>query len=184
MRDVGETLMIFATGGVGTLLGAAVLAAVLAASRPQWPLFQTVVGGALIICALAVCAACSTGSDSTSGGLTVTREDGSIVEFEGSVRAWCGPPRDGGGTALQLGSGVPVGQSRPGGTRETERPRTYWLSATSRPATKPLRRTSEARARSLSAAGAAIAVTRSRLRSRRLSGASSATARSFAPPAR
>jgi hypothetical protein len=81
----------------------------------------------LIICVLAVCTACSTGSDSTSGGLTVAREDGSIVEFEGSVRAWCGPPRDGGGTALQLGSGVPVSQSRPGGTRGTERPRTYWL---------------------------------------------------------
>jgi hypothetical protein len=123
MRDVGETLVIFATAGGGTLLGAAVLAA----SRPQWPLFQTLVGGALVICALAVCTACSTGSDPTSGGLTVTREDGSIVGFEGSVRAWCGPPRDGGGTALQLGSSVPVGQSRPGGTRATERPRTYWL---------------------------------------------------------
>ena len=85
------------------------------------------VGGALIICALAVCTACSTGNDSTSEGLTVTREDGSIVEFESSVRAWCGAPRDGGGTALQLGSGVPVGQSRPGGTHQTERPRTYWL---------------------------------------------------------
>ena len=82
---------------------------------------------AMIISALAVCAACSTERDATSGGLTVTREDGSIVEFEGSVRAWCGPPWDGGGTALQLGSGVPVGQSRPGGTRETERPRTYWF---------------------------------------------------------
>jgi hypothetical protein len=81
----------------------------------------------LIIGALALCTACSTGSDSPSGGLTVTREDGSTVEFEGSVRAWCGPPRDGGGTALQLGSGVPVSQSRPSGTRETERPRTYWL---------------------------------------------------------
>jgi len=123
MRNVGETLMIFATGGGATLLGAAVLAA----SRPQRPLFQKLVGGALIICALAVCTACSTGSDLTSGGLTVTREDGSTVEFEGSVRAWCGPPRDGGGTALQLGSGVPVSQSRPSGTRETERPRTYWL---------------------------------------------------------
>jgi hypothetical protein len=127
MRDVGEALVIFATSGGRTLLGAAVLAAVLAASRPQSPLFQTLGGGALVICALAVFAACSTGSDSISGGLTVTREDGSIVEFEGSVRAWCGPPRDGGGSALQLGSGVPVGQSRPGGTRETERPRTYWL---------------------------------------------------------
>ena len=39
------------------------------------------VGEALVIVALAVCTACSTGSDPTSGGLTLTREDGSIVEF-------------------------------------------------------------------------------------------------------
>jgi hypothetical protein len=123
MHDVVDTLVIFATGGGGgTLLGL-----VFAASRPRWPLFQRLAAGPLIICALAVCTACTTGSDSASEGLTVTREDGSTVEFEGPVRAWCGPPRDGGGTALQLGSGVPVGQSRPSGTRETESPRTYWL---------------------------------------------------------
>ncbi len=109
----------------GTLRGAAVLPALLAAARPQRLRFPLV--GALIVCALVFCTACSTGSDSTSGGLTVTREDGSTVDFEGSVRAWCGPPRDGGGTALQLGSGVPVSQSRPGETRKTERSRTYWL---------------------------------------------------------
>ena len=206
MRNVGETLMIFGHRG---RRDAARSSRPPAASRPQRPLFQKLVGGALIICALAVCTACSTGSDSTSGGLTVTREDGSTVEFEGSVRAWCGPPRDGGGTALQLGSGVPVSQSRPSGTRETERSRTSWLlfslverlerapvlSLRERPidsttwtffvndletGNEAAAKNEEARARSLSAAGAAIRATQSRSRLRRLSGASSATAKSFA----
>ena len=90
----------------------------------QRPLRRLV--GGLLVCALAVGTGCSTGGDSSPGGLTVTREDGSTVDFPGPVRAWCGPPRDGGGTALQLGSGVPVGQSRPGGATKTEPPRTYW----------------------------------------------------------
>ncbi len=74
----------------------------------------------LALTLLGLVTGCTTGDDTKeTGTFRVTREDGSVIAFEGSLRAWCGPPRYGKGTALHLGAGGPV--------EGEQDPRSYWV---------------------------------------------------------
>ena len=62
----------------------------------------TKAGGALLLVSTVVAALFGCSGGDASSALTITREDGTVVEIDGTLRAWCGVPRSQGDARRSL----------------------------------------------------------------------------------